>query len=195
MNNREPRWTLAALAADNDADFLAAIMPGGIERQEAQGQAKLVASAMLPKEMDGITRPELEALGFIFGTDADELFVNVQMPDGWRKEATDHSLWSDLRDDEGRKRASVGYKAAFYDRWAMLNWIPDANVISKHDEDAGTQLGIILKSNDADKLEQAHNVWLTMNVTREKAGWLAYYAGASKEAVQAAFDLDTTLKW
>jgi hypothetical protein len=51
----------------------------------------------------------------------DPLFQYVEMPPGWKKQRTDHSMWSDLLDDKGRKRGSIFYKAAFYDRDAFMN--------------------------------------------------------------------------
>lgn len=59
-------------------------------------------------------------MGIVFGDPVDDLFVSVQLPDGWHKEPADHSMWSDLLDDRGRKRASIFYKAAFYDRDAFI---------------------------------------------------------------------------
>lgn len=94
-------------------------MPGGIERQEAMGQAAFVGTkSSLPIECP---RAELEALGFVFGEPIDDLFVSVTFPAGWSKKATDHSMWSDLLDDQGRKRGSIFYKAAFYDRRAFMH--------------------------------------------------------------------------
>ncbi len=107
----------AAFAAKNSTDLLAAITPGGIERQEAAGQAAFVSNATLPKDCD---REALKKCGVIFGTDADELFVNVQLPAGWKKQATTNSMHSDLLDEKGRQRASIFYKAAFYDRRAHM---------------------------------------------------------------------------
>lgn len=114
----------AALNAALSGDFvnaLAASTPGGIERQEAEGQKSFVASATLPKDMMGTTREQLEAIGFKFGADADDLFVNCTLPPGWTKRATDHSMWSDLLDEQGRKRGGIFYKAAFYDRNAHMS--------------------------------------------------------------------------
>lgn len=114
---------LAALAAATRGDlenFLVASTPGGIERQEAEGQRALVAGTTLPKKISGATREQLEALGFKFGEDADELFVHCELPAGWSKRGTDHSMHSDLLDEQGRKRAGVFYKAAFYDRRADM---------------------------------------------------------------------------
>lgn len=50
----------------------------------------------------------------------DDLFVYVKFPEGWTKKRTDHSMYTDLLDPQGRVRGSIGYKAAFYDRWARM---------------------------------------------------------------------------
>jgi len=115
---------LAALRAALEGDLENAIIastPGGIEAQEARGQQEFVANSSLPKECLYCTRDQLEAMGIIFGEDGNDLFVDVQMPDGWEKVPTDHSMWSHLVDDQGRKRASIFYKAAFYDRSAHIS--------------------------------------------------------------------------
>ena len=118
-----PAALMAAFAGDLD-NAAVAMTPGGIEAQEVAGQAMFVASATLPKEMlHGCTREKLKAMGIKFGQDADDLFVTVQLPAGWKKQATDHSMWSDLLDDKGRKRASMFYKAAFYDREATISLV------------------------------------------------------------------------
>jgi hypothetical protein len=104
--------------ADGDIDnFVAAITPGGIESQEKAGQTKFVSEDVLPKDCP---KKDLEKLGFKFLKNVDDIFVNVVMPAGWKKVPTDHSMWSDLIDDKGRKRASIFYKAAFYDRSAHM---------------------------------------------------------------------------
>lgn len=91
---------------------------GGIERQEAAGQAELCNTDVLPKECP---RAELEKVGVKFGEPHDDLFVNVTLPAGWKKVASGHSMHSDLVDDKGRKRAGIFYKAAFYDRRADMH--------------------------------------------------------------------------
>lgn len=93
-----------------------------IENQEARGQRQLVNSEVLPTRLNGC-KPALEKLGFQFigEVERDPLFQRVNMPQGWKKQATDHSMWSDLVDDKGRRRGSIFYKAAFYDRDAFLN--------------------------------------------------------------------------
>jgi len=113
--------TPAALGALLDGDmenFIAASTPGGIEAQEARGQQDFVASETLPTECP---REQLESLGFVFGEAADDIFTYVQLPEGWKKVPTEHSMWSDLVDDKDRRRGGIFYKAAFYDRHAHMN--------------------------------------------------------------------------
>jgi hypothetical protein len=52
----------------------------------------------------------------------DDLFIGVKLPEGWKKEATNHSMWNNLVDDKGHIRATFFYKAAFYDRDAFVNF-------------------------------------------------------------------------
>jgi len=92
---------------------IVASTPGGIEAQERTGQLAFVANESLP--IDG-PRDLLEAMGIEFGEPIDDLFIEARLPEGWQKVATSHSMHSDLVDDKGRRRASIFYKAAFYDR-------------------------------------------------------------------------------
>lgn len=96
---------------------------GSIERQEADGQRELVNASVLPIDGTQKLRPILEANGGSIGEPVagDTIFVNVVLPAGWTKVATDHSMWSNLLDGKGRKRAGIFYKAAFYDRSAHIS--------------------------------------------------------------------------
>lgn len=93
-----------------------------IMSQEAAGQTSFVSSDTLPSEMQYDTRAVLEVAGvkFLGIVEDDPLFQWVELPPGWKKVPTDHSMWSNLVDDKGRKRASIFYKAAFYDRSAHI---------------------------------------------------------------------------
>ena len=96
--------------------------PGNaIVEAERAGQAALVNSTELPTKMGG-DRRIFEAWGIQFGEpDEDGLFIQAKLPPGWRKERTDHQMWSKLVDEKGRERASIFYKAAFYDRDAHMS--------------------------------------------------------------------------
>lgn len=96
--------------------------PSMIEAQEAQGQRELINSAQLPVDIDPISRAKLESAGVVFGavSKGDPMFRTATLPAGWRKAATSHSMWSDLLDENGDKRAAIFYKAAFYDRSAHM---------------------------------------------------------------------------
>lgn len=100
---------------------------GGIEIQESQGQRELVSSSQLPKSLGGYGKKDIlkvyEDMGVkVKGeTEGDDIFLDVILPEGWRKESTEHSMWSELLDSKGRSRASIFYKAAFYDRSSHIS--------------------------------------------------------------------------
>ena len=92
---------------------------GGIEAQEARGQSQLVNSEQMPTECRD--KEVMESWGVKFGepTEGDDIFCQATLPEGWKKEPSDHSMWSYVVDENGRKRIAVFYKAAFYDRSAF----------------------------------------------------------------------------
>ncbi|MES3041843.1 MAG: hypothetical protein V4730_11930 [Pseudomonadota bacterium] len=113
---------IGALARGDIENFLVASQPGGIERQEAQGQRDLVSTAnKLPADMRPGVRVALESLGFVFGDKVEDIFIAAQFPAGWSIQPTEHSMHSDLVDPQGRKRGGIFYKAAFYDRNAHFS--------------------------------------------------------------------------
>lgn len=104
-----------------------------IENQEKRGQKMVVVNKRLPKATNfcsgyrkhddfDFTKTQYEKMGIKIIDEYDDLFWNVQLPDGWEIEATNHSMWNNLIDNNGRKRASFFYKAAFYDRDAFINF-------------------------------------------------------------------------
>ncbi|MEU8040937.1 hypothetical protein [Streptosporangium sp. NPDC049078] len=104
-----------------------AMGPGGpsaaIERQEKQGQLELVSSAVIPADLNGGSEDDLRALGFTLGdpVPGDKLFRYADLPARWKKEGSDHAMWSYIVDEQGRQRCSIFYKAAFYDRSAHIS--------------------------------------------------------------------------
>lgn len=109
--------------------FLAEAMGAGsqgppIEQMERDGQRQLVNSDRLPSDVKG-DRAGWEALGFTFGDpDPDDpMFMPATLPPGWKREGSDHAMWSYLKDGLGRQRAAIFYKAAFYDRSAFMHLI------------------------------------------------------------------------
>lgn len=157
----------------NPLDFLAAAMVMGssnaIERQEAQGQHELVNSEALPyRGSNGETRQILESWGFKFGDyDGKDLFIEVEMPQGWKKAATDHSMWSKLLDDRGRERASIFYKAAFYDRDAFMILTPRFSVHKRYSDD-GVAIGVEVKDGVAVLHEIPFPTSLGFDASREE---------------------------
>lgn len=140
-------------------------LENAIENQEKRGQQTVVRNQILPKkvnhmEMLGIlqngiddnmsyeeqlekktknnieyTKQQYEKMGIFIVGEYDDLFYNVQLPNGWKIKAKDHSMWNDLFDDKDRKRASFFYKAAFYDRRASINFKTRFHVCVEHTAD------------------------------------------------------------
>lgn len=100
---------------------------GAIESMEKRGQTQLVNSDRLPTDTQG-SDDAFIAAGFTFGEPepGDLLFRPATLPAGWRREATDHSMHSNIVDPLGRKRVGIFYKAAYYDRRA------DMYLVSQH---------------------------------------------------------------
>jgi hypothetical protein len=123
-----PAALAAALSGDLESTIIATT-PGGIERQEAQGQADMVRNCRLPKKLNGYDQKytiqqAYEKMGIKVLGDADDIFYKVQLPEGWQlkpQEDSSNSYWSNLIDNKGRNRASIFYKAAFYDRSAHIS--------------------------------------------------------------------------
>lgn len=114
---------LKALTSGQRENFIAAMTPGGIEAQEKAGQIEQSFAETLPIDLHGYGK-DFEALGFVLGLKVDDCFQQAQWPKGWRKKPTDHSMWTEILDDKGRKRGMIFYKAAFYDRSAHAHLSP-----------------------------------------------------------------------
>lgn len=125
MQRKAPENTTKTTGLPGYAAML--MPPGAIEAQEAEGQRQLAESDTLPTSYGfpkaPIARPALEAAGvkFLGPVEGDELFEYVELPPGWKKKPTEHSMHTELIDQNGRKRAGIFYKAAFYDRRADIN--------------------------------------------------------------------------
>jgi hypothetical protein len=133
MNKGNNPAAISALAKGDLENFLVASTPSGIEAQEKRGQEALGASTNMPKKMSP-NREALEALGFEFGDDVDDLFVSAKLPEGWTRTATEHSMHSDILDEQGRRRVGIFYKAAFYDRRADAHLVSRFRVTSLYPE-------------------------------------------------------------
>ncbi len=97
---------------------------GMVENEEKSGQASLVESDTLPTDIspaNGKAILETAGVKFLGVVDGDALFQHVELPQGWKKVATDNPMRSKLVDDKGLVRAAIFYKAAFYDRRADMD--------------------------------------------------------------------------
>lgn len=96
--------------------------PKAIEDQEKRGQKELLNSAQLPTEIEKEDKEVLKNLGVVFGEPLpnDPIFCDAKLPDGWKLQVTDHSMWTELLDADNKVIAHIFYKAAFYDRSAFM---------------------------------------------------------------------------
>jgi hypothetical protein len=94
-----------------------------ILNQEARGAAAAREAKHIPKNRSGITDEQLKALGFDLTGEGDDLFDGAVFPEGWAiesdREDPRHMVF---KDEKGRVRASMFYKAAFYDRYANCSF-------------------------------------------------------------------------
>ena len=112
--------TITNTTAQGERGWTRGRNPRAIESQEKMGQQELVTDSALPTQgLDGLPLTEwgVEVVGVRAN---DPLFTEVKLPAGWMLRATVHDMWSELIDGHGVKRASIFYKAAYYDRGAFI---------------------------------------------------------------------------
>ncbi|MEU0087214.1 hypothetical protein [Streptomyces sp. NPDC006274] len=186
---------------DNVTGFLASALVTGsndafVGAQERAGQAQVVNSDRLPTEFRD--RAAFEALGFTFGEpdSADPLFAPATLPEGWKREASDHAMWSYIVDELGRRRVGIFYKAAFYDRNASMQLHTVHSHLWSHvhegtplitDDTWATPAAIAAEARQAMKYAQDHiDTW----TTHGNAEYVAKYTAEREKyaAVLAQFD-------
>ncbi len=164
-------------------DWLFGGNPNAIYAQEAQGQKELVASSQLPKKLIYHEDRQLtcsqfyERIGIsVLPDNTDDIFFTVQLPAGWCLSPTDHSMWNSLIDNKGRKRASIFYKAAFYDRNSHI--MPECRYQCRSEwstEDRDLSLQIIMDTGTGEELYRTNygekGKWGD-DVQKEAATWL-----------------------
>lgn len=185
------------------AEAMALGTSNAIERMEKAGQEQFAQSDILPTA--DTSKPEteaaLKALGFELGgkVPGDDMFRYAKLPKGWTRKPTDHAMYTDILDAKGRKRAVVGYKAAFYDRWVTFYFVHRFDF--RQDYDAPdtiirgnvTDCGKVIHSFEMEKTK-ARNSWSAMDELKLKANaWLtAKYPDFNPHALYGWGDLTVT---
>jgi hypothetical protein len=117
--HRDPMFHLLGAMSEGTSRY--------IEGMEADGQRQVVNSTDLPTKFNDYNlddpKAAYQALGFKLGEphSSDPLFRSATLPDGWKREGSDHAMWSYIVDELGRRRVAIFYKAAFYDRDAFMS--------------------------------------------------------------------------
>lgn len=93
-----------------------------IEDMERAGGRQMLTATALP--VHGSETADVQALGITWGpvVPDDPIFREATLPEGWKREEGEnpYGYWTHLVDETGRRRASIFYKAAFYDRSAFI---------------------------------------------------------------------------
>lgn len=102
--------------------------PRAIEAQELIGQSELEGSLQLPincnhpsETLNTVEQYHKMGIKTFTRTKNDDIFVGVKLPTGWKKQSTEHPMWTDLLDDKGRIRANIFYKGSFHDRSSHID--------------------------------------------------------------------------
>lgn len=169
---------------------------GAIEQMEADGQAELVSSTKLPTE--GSDHPAFAAMGLTFGVvdENDPIFREATLPPGWTKKAAlDHSMWSQLCDEKGRERASIFYKAAFYDRNAQIHPTPRFSIRKDYDFKKANPGQVKVVVYDGDKPIHVVQFSVEQAIADNPAAYQRHWAGpshpkAAEPFTQEAFAAD-----
>ena len=82
----------------------------------------LIKAIALPVDMGDNDHQILKQYGIKFNgiVEGDEMFENVELPEGWSVVETDKPEWFSLDDDEGNSRAVIHYSTSYYKRYAWL---------------------------------------------------------------------------
>ena len=123
-----------------------------------------VVNTLMAREMEPNKRV-WEKLGFVFSSiPGDDDLYNAIMPEGWSMRGTDHSMWTDIIDENNMIRGSMFYKAAFYDRRACMNLSARYKVFEEK-----TDLSVIKVyfGNENEKIFCAGEVFIPENLSYE----------------------------
>ncbi len=95
--------------------------PDVLDHMNIEERRNALNSVMMAKRMKP-SKEEWEQLGFTF-TDIpdDDILCRATLPKGWTLEETDHCLWTDIKDENGRIRGSMYYNSLPYDRSARMS--------------------------------------------------------------------------
>jgi hypothetical protein len=106
-----------------------------IQSMEKEGQRQVIESSQIPVARH-FKDEILEKLGFTLGPKpraVDVLFQDCALPPNWKRTGGSHDMWSHIRDEQGRERFGIFYKAAFYDRRASMSLTPLFHINEDYD--------------------------------------------------------------
>jgi len=94
-----------------------------INSQDVRCQRKLVRLPTEANEEDATRFYGAMGINVLRMPKCDDILLDAELPAGWRVKATDHSMWSEIIDSNGRKRISVFHKNSVMERSAYADII------------------------------------------------------------------------
>jgi hypothetical protein len=131
---------------------LSGYTPNQIVAQERSGVEQNKKFERIPKECGN--RADWEKLGFKFREEPcdDNLFVNVDFPEGWKNDVDKKDYRNIIIvDDKGRRRASGFFKNASYDRYASMHLCRRFEVTERSFNDYTVSICYVIDNIDPEK--------------------------------------------
>ncbi|WP_406850139.1 hypothetical protein [Chromobacterium phragmitis] len=126
--------------------------PDDIKKVERLGVAYFLDTQILPQDIQGASREALVNIGFRFGQ-ADDVFIQCQLPTGWDKVQLGESRHIGLRDRQGRLRASIFYKLTPCEKRASMKMLTRFSVQPCRQGASGRVLSVAVMDGDNPILE------------------------------------------
>ena len=95
----------------------------------------LIKAIALPVDMGDNDHQILKQYGIKFNgiVEGDEMFENVELPEGWSVVETDKPEWFSLDDNEGHSRATIHYSSSDWRRYAWLRVSRRFDIVPDYD--------------------------------------------------------------
>ena len=114
------------------------------------------------------SREVFEELGFSFvDIIGDRVLCSATLPEGWKLQATEHEMWTDIIDSDGFKRGSMFFKSDVFDRDAHMYLIPRYRVCCDYIYNDDYSTSLVYFGNEKEKLFIAGEVKISNDSSSE----------------------------
>ncbi len=130
-----------------------------IKSQELNGQLDVLSMKLIPRSVGyPATQETIERMGIKITGTLNDLFFTCEFPEGWKIVPSDGPMWTYLIDKSGNQRASIFYKAAFYDTDAFIKVNSRYGIDMYHQFDPGTYSTVITDKGECSEIVHTRSV-------------------------------------